>query len=286
MGGMARSIAREVITGDVEPVRDIDLVNIVDEEGKSLVDNDKLDELAREYMPDDYAFGYGIKSEELTDYFETRDFTINQCLIRDGKLLVTRQAYDDFQENIIRPTEYELPDRKSRLSSRLFMKALMMRTALETVTSSIPTMEDVRVYLDEIRPFDVALTLNKMMSRGVEMAHDFVDELVDWDILPEEYKGRPMHAARFLLDYVYRFEFRSTETDGALDENGFERSGQFSEDALNRYYSRNPEINNIVDEYDGLMPSDFVDDSSYDEDDERIAGRYTLGDYRWMNRMG
>ena len=35
MGGVARSIAREIITGEREPIRDIDLINITDEEGNS-----------------------------------------------------------------------------------------------------------------------------------------------------------------------------------------------------------------------------------------------------------
>lgn len=60
MGGVARSIAREIITGEREPIRDIDLVNITDEEGNSEVDDDTLDELSRKFMPDDYTFGHGV----------------------------------------------------------------------------------------------------------------------------------------------------------------------------------------------------------------------------------
>lgn len=74
-------------------------------------------------MPDDYSFGYGVGQDTLDNYFATRDFTVNQCLIKDGKLLVS-----DLAENIIRPTYYELPYDGDNLSGRLFLKAIMMQT--------------------------------------------------------------------------------------------------------------------------------------------------------------
>lgn len=80
-------------------------------------------------------------------------------------------------ENINDIREYELSDEWG-LSSRIFMKALMMKTVFSEVTGSIPTLEDV--YMERIYPFDVALTLNKMMSRGAEMAVNFTYELADW----------------------------------------------------------------------------------------------------------
>ena len=126
MGGVARSVAREILTGEKEPIRDIDLVEITDNEDESTVDPELLDELAQTYMPDDYAFGHGIGLDTLEDYFSTRDFTINECLIKDGKLLVSELAENDFKENIIRPTYYEAPYDGDKLSGRLFLKAILM----------------------------------------------------------------------------------------------------------------------------------------------------------------
>jgi len=68
MGGIARSIAREMITGEREPIRDIDLVNILDEEGNSENDHETLDMLSRKYMPDDDLFGHSIRDETLEHY--------------------------------------------------------------------------------------------------------------------------------------------------------------------------------------------------------------------------
>ena len=156
MGGVARSIAREIITGEREPIRDIDLVNIVDEEGNSEVDYDTLGALSRKFMPDDYAFGHGIENDTLDHYFKTRDFTINQSLIKDGKLIISDFAYNDFQENIIRPTYFEHPYDGDDMSSRLFLKALMMRSVLSQISDSIPLIEDME-RPEYIGSFDTAL---------------------------------------------------------------------------------------------------------------------------------
>ena len=143
MGGVARSIAREIITGERESIRDIDLINITDEEGNSEVDYDSLDELSRKFMPDDYTFDHGVGNDTLDHYFRTRDFTVNQSLIKDSKLIVSNFAYNDFQENIIRPTYFEHPYDGDNISSRLFLKALMMRSVFSQISDSIPLIEDM-----------------------------------------------------------------------------------------------------------------------------------------------
>ena len=143
MGGVARSIAREMITGEREPIRDIDLVNIIDEDGVSEVDQETLNALSQKFMPDDYAFNHGMGDDTLKNYFMTRDFTVNQSLIKDGKLIVSNFAYDDFQENIIRPTYFEHPYDGDRISSRLFLKALMMKSVLSQISDSVPLIEDM-----------------------------------------------------------------------------------------------------------------------------------------------
>ncbi|MDO4871086.1 MAG: hypothetical protein Q3996_03275 [Candidatus Saccharibacteria bacterium] len=178
MGGVARSIAREIITGDREPIRDIDLVNIIDDNGNSKVDDETLDKLSLRFMPDDYSFGHGIGNDTLGNYFKTRDFTINQSLILDGKLIVSDFAYNDFQENIIRPTYFEHPYDGDNIKSRLFLKALMMRGIISQISDSVPLIEDIE-RPDYIGNFDVALFLNKAMSRGAQTAAIFTEGLAD-----------------------------------------------------------------------------------------------------------
>ena len=99
-----------------------------------------------------------------------------------------------------------------------------------------------------------------MMSRDIKMAIAFTEELAEWGIIPEKYSGRPMHTASMLLDYVYSFEFRPTRYDGVDDSVGIEQQRKYySEDTLGNYHPRNNTIRRIINEYDGLTPSDYED---------------------------
>ncbi len=278
MGGVARSIAREIITGEREPIRDIDLVNITDEEGNSEVDYDTLDALSRKFMPDDYAFGHGIGNDTLDHYFKTRDFTINQSLIKDGKLIISDFAYNDFQENIIRPTYFEHPYDGDDMSSRLFLKALMMRSVLSQISDSIPLIEDME-RPEYIGSFDTALFLNKAMSRGAKTARVFTEDLADWDIISEDYAGRPVALAKALLEDVYTFEFRPSTDERFRDIQECEdMSGFFIPPSMLRYHASDPVIRRAIADYeDGLGVL-------IDSENERISGHYTQAEYDDINR--
>ena len=278
MGGVARSIAREIITGEREPIRDIDLINITDEEGNSEVDYDSLDELSRKFMPDDYTFDHGIENDTLDHYFRTRDFTVNQSLIKDGKLIVSNFAYNDFQENIIRPTYFEHPYDGDDISSRLFLKALMMRSVLSQISDSIPLIEDME-QPEYIGSFDIALFLNKAMSRGARTALIFTEDLADWDIISEEYAGRPVALAKALLEDVPTFEFRSSTDERFKDIQECEdMDGFFIPPAMSHYHASNPVIRRAIAEYeDGL-------DEPIDSGEERVSGYYTQDEYDKIKR--
>jgi len=279
MGGVARSIAREIITGEREPIRDIDLVNILDENDRSEVDGDTLDALSQKFMPDDYAFGHGINHDTLDNYFRTRDFTINQSLIMDKKLIVSNLAYDDFQENIIRPTRYEHHDVYEPMSSRLFLKALMMRSVLLQISDSVPLLEDIEMP-DFIKGFDVALFLNKAMSRGAETACTFTRDLADWGVVTEEFRNRPIALARDLLEDIYSFEFRAS-TDERFDDiqECDDMDGYFVPSAMSQYHASDPAIRDAIAEYEG-MPDEH---SRHGE--ERLSGNYTQAEYDYINEV-
>ena len=278
MGGVARSIAREIITGEREPIRDIDLINITDEEGNSEVDYNTLDELSRKFMPDDYTFDHGIGNDTLDHYFRTRDFTVNQSLIKDGKLIVSNFAYNDFQENIIRPTYFEHPYDGDDISSRLFLKALMMRSVFSQISDSIPLIEDME-QPEYIGSFDVALFLNKAMSRGAKTARAFTEDLADWDIISEEYAGRPVALAKALLEDAPAFEFRPSTDEQFKDIQECEdMDGFFIPPAMTHYHASNPVIRRAIAEYeDGL-------DEPIDSGEERVSGYYTQAEYDEINR--
>ena len=278
MGGVARSVAREIITGEREPIRDIDLINITDEDGNSEVDYDSLDELSRKFMPDDYTFGHSVGNDTLDHYFRTRDFTVNQSLIKDGKLIVSNFAYNDFQENIIRPTYFEHPYDGDDISSRLFLKALMMRSVFSQISNSIPLIENME-QPEYIGSFDIALFLNKAMSRGAKTARAFTEDLADWDIISEEYVGHPVALAEALLKDVNVFEFRPSTDERFKDIQECEdMDGFFIPPAMSYYHASNPVIRRAIAEYeDGL-------DEPIDSGEERISGYYTQTEYDKINR--
>ena len=279
MGGMARSIAREMITGDREPIRDIDLVNILDENGRSRLDPETIDALSRQYMPDDYSFGHGMQNETLEDYFKTRDFTINQCLVYGKDLIVSDFAYNDFEENIIRPTYYEHRFSGYTLSSRMFLKALMMKCVLAQVTSSVLTLEDVNPprYIND---FNIALFLNKAMSRGARTARAYTRELAEWDFIPDRYVDKPIALAKELVRNVYDFEFRFSTDERFADALGCDDlSGYIIPPAMMHYYSTNQAIRRELEDYDDLTPE-------IDKNNERVFGYYTEAEYDKINRLG
>lgn len=277
MGGVARSIAREIITGEREPIRDIDLINITNEEGNSEVDYHTLDELSRKFMPDDYTFGHSVGNDTLDHYFRTRDFTVNQSLIKDGKLIVSNFAYNDFQENIIRPTYFEHPYDGDDISSRLFLKALMMRSVLSQISDSIPLIEDME-QPEYIGSFDITLFLNKAMSRGAKTTRAFTEDLADWDIISEEYVGRPVALAKALLEDVPTFEFRPSTDERFKDIQECEdMDGFFIPPAMTHYHASNPVIRRAITEYeDGL-------DEPISNGEERVSGYYTQAEYDEIN---
>ena len=279
MGGVARSIAREIITGEREPIRDIDLVNIWESYGKSKVDDAKLDELSQEYMPDDYAYGHGIQSCTLSGYFRSRDFTINQCLVIDGKLMVSNFAYNDFIENIIRPTYYNHPYDGDEMNSQSFLKAIMMRGVLSQISESIPLIEiEDEGRPDDIGYFDIALYLNKAMSRGAETACIFTKDLYEWDIISEEYVNRPIALAKMLAKNVYSFKFRPATDKRFMDiQEHRDVSGYFIPQSMKHYYSSDPEIRRAMAEYED-------DSNDFNADDmERHSGYYTQAEYDSIN---
>lgn len=282
MGGFARSVAREILTGDREPIRDIDLVNITTKDGESKNSEDTLDVLSEKFMPDDYAFGHGIQNDTLENYFNTRDFTINQTLVMDGKLIISDFAENDLINNIIRPTYYELPDRDEDLSSRLYMKSLMMKTVLGTISQNKkPELADIWIDDSNIYPFDIALNLNKAMGRGAETAVGFVNELVEQKILSEDFLEKPKETATYLRGQTYSFNFRP-----AIDKNFIDIYGQEDLDAffiptmMSRFYTSDPKIKAAIAEYE----DDVYDNLKEYEGRERKYGHYTQSEYDEINR--
>ena len=280
MGGVARSIARETLTGEREPVRDIDLVNITDDNYNSQLSDSELSALSNKYMPDDAAFGNGIRSSTLQDYFMTRDFTVNECLIKDNKLFLTETAQSDLVENIICPSNYELAG-DNTVSSRIFLKALMMQSVLRQTSESVPTIEGIDTCPDDVRDFDIALYLNKSMSRDVDTACIFTEELGDWGVINDYYVDRPIALAQQLIGSLYSFEFRpSTDAHFRDTPDTEDMDAYFVPESLDDYHATDPTIQRAIDEYSDQ--NDHAHQIIHDRD-SLASGHYTKADYDAIN---
>lgn len=293
MGGVARSIARQVLTGDIEPIRDIDLVNITDRQGAVPIDMEKRTELSKKYMPEDFAYGHGIQDDTFDHYFKTRDFTINQSLVLNNQLYVSELAQNDFIENVIRPTYYELPCIDESLSSRLFLKAMMMKTVLAEVTSSVPLVEDIG-QVGEIKTFDLALMLNKTISRGASIARGFTANLVDWGIVDEEYFDHPLALARDVRKELSNFVYypssyedekeNGREIKKSLPKNKLKSTNNYlPPDSMFSYHASDPKIKQAISEYEDIDQNINIEDDRRNIYDEPEYGQYSEYDYEYIN---
>ena len=104
MGGAARAILQKQLFNESAAIRDIDLVQISD---IAVSEDETLHHLSEKFMPDDYAHGHGVGSEELGEYFTERDFTINEVLVIDGKIVASQACIDDLKTKTIRPSYFE-----------------------------------------------------------------------------------------------------------------------------------------------------------------------------------
>lgn len=201
MGGAARAMAFELYNKNVRgqlPVRDIDLFLL-----DGVANLDLADDLARCFSRDDYEHGHGVqKIDDMLEYMNSRDFTMNQVAYIDGRLIANKNAINDIRRGIIRPCEdriayedvwddwskdYETTHRVDyELSSRLAFKAILQKIVLERYIPNIRI--ETWLYNEEFRfddwgdnsydGFQFALALQKTFEYGAEVPERFINEIV------------------------------------------------------------------------------------------------------------
>jgi hypothetical protein len=227
IGGAARSVATEMLTGQEVPVRDIDVAAFT-EYGPDL---SLASEVSERLMPDDYTFGHGVQASQLSDYFGSRDFTMNEVAVVDGQLLVSEQAQYDLRHNIIRPTIYEHnPDQDWHLSPKLAVKTVLLQAMLEQSTGKEVTIAgvDLTSYRCDLRnndgetwmrPFFVALGFQKALEYGEDVASAFLDKLQQYDMIRADSMqygvdtDERLHAFADEVAGVSDFEFRGIASE-------------------------------------------------------------------------
>lgn len=175
IGGAARSIAFRLLRGDKPPfVRDIDLVCTVD------ADKRHAETLAKKYSPDDAAHDHGVQQvDDIDRYFQTRDFTLNQLMVIDGKLIMPSSAAMDIKNGVIRLTDYEHRDGWIP-SDRMVLKGMLLESALNAEGHNVRIADkDERVFSERRvgDVFSLALTLQKSLEYGQDVAEEYWSKL-------------------------------------------------------------------------------------------------------------
>ena len=260
-GGAARvSIERALDKTCSQEPRDIDICYIGDPHKEDLSLSESL---AERYMPDDYAHGYGVEPLE-DNYFESRDFTINEVLVNNDGAILTKQALLDIMRSIIRFTEYEKTnfyyqdfyDEEEEVDVR-FVNDKLASKALRLIAE-----RDSRIFVDDdffrkkyISEFHMALHLDRAMGRGFKVAKNFVENLKKYHQIPEHINS-PLECAAYLeeyTDFIYRHLESFRDKESLLSHNN--RIREFEEmylDTLGGYAITDLKYDHIVNFFDDV----------------------------------
>lgn len=205
-GGAARAILEHALGLPYSEPRDLDIVFLGEKEDKII-----SKQLANRYMPEDYAYGHGVEPLE-DNYFETRDFTLNEVLYDGQKIICTRQCLTDLMRNIVRFTDYEKSDsfRGDRffINPKLLAKAVRMVAyardkgkKLASITNEIDSLQEL--YIDD---FHLALHLDRAMEQGAGVASEYVRIMNEKGFIPSKIET-PAACLKYLLGRT-KFIFR------------------------------------------------------------------------------
>lgn len=213
IGGAARSVAFAVLHSDMAPppIRDLDLGYIIDQDP----DLSRYDELSAKFMPDDYEHGNGAQGiDEVEDYMNSRDFTMNQVILQGNRLTITKRAVDDIKRGVIRVASYgeawypESDLDRKHVSDRLAIKAQLMSVVMHDSGHDV-VVDPEMVNRQSSDYFSLALFLQKAFEYGDGVPEKFLDNLRKVGLFDDEVIGGAV------LDVMRRI-------DGELLERPFE----------------------------------------------------------------
>ncbi len=182
-GGVARALLYNALGIDNKnEALDLDIIRLSENEIYEGADRD----ISKEFMPDDYANGYGVEVIKSVDsYMKNRDLTLNELFSDNDKVYVSEKGLSDIIRRIIRATDYE----KSKVSTEVSIKipkknmAKMVRLYADSIikydkNSFKIDSKDKKVFeRNFIDPFHIALHLDKAFHKGEEVALAYVKQL-------------------------------------------------------------------------------------------------------------
>lgn len=202
-GGAARAILARKLGIEVSPeARDIDFCYAGSIKGR--VHDDYL---MAKYSPDDFSRGHGV-SDVSDAYFSTRDFTINELLVADKKLILSKDCLLDTVRGIVRITEYE---KKESYDEDLpyYINPKILAKALRLAADKALLLADEEEYAcRQIDAFHIALHLNRAINQGREVTQEYIRLLKENKQIPEDLDGLEQ-LLRYLhenTDFLFRID--------------------------------------------------------------------------------
>ena len=191
IGGAARSLAFMMINPknrELIPARDVDVAYFEDE-----ISQEEADVYAEYFSPDDFLHNHGAQEiSNIEEYMNTRDFTMNQVIYKDGRLIASRAAARDIYKGVINPCDnrYEEDDwgywgENNYISTRLTLKAILQQTVLKEYIDDIKINDKIRndqFYIDEFSSgngFELALAIQKSFDWGDDFPKKFLWSLIE-----------------------------------------------------------------------------------------------------------
>ena len=207
--------------------RDIDICFTGEDE-----DVDLSRSIAEKYCPDDLAHGYGIEKLE-DNYFESRDFTLNEVLIKDNDIIMTKQCLLDTLRGVIRFSDYEKQDFYNNYSEdgvwcvndKLASKALRLISERKNHRESDFVGSE---YFDHryINEFHISLHLDRALEVGYDVAIEFIKELKKYKQIPENIFS-PKECMSYLenyTDFIFKHDYVAENySDDYVGESNFEK---------------------------------------------------------------
>jgi len=225
-GGAARALLLRGL--DIDPKyepRDVDIIRFTREEPEPGLD----DRLAQEYSPEDFEAASNQEgrdtveySGDLDEYFNSRDYTLNELYATDNEVVATRQCLLDTVRHVIRLTEYESNMFSDRIGPKMLAKTIFLYAeAIERWGDA--TVDHNTAYENNfVPPFYLAVHLDKAFERGAQVAQRYTRELVNREQIPADI-NTPEEAADYLLSVMRdkNFYYRHAPTDQFDIEEGW-----------------------------------------------------------------
>lgn len=197
IGGAARSLAFMMINPENQeliPVRDVDVAYFEDE-----ISQEEADIYAEHFSPDDFSHDYGAQEvSNIEEYMSTRDFTMNQVIYKDGRLIASRAAVRDIYKGVINPCDREdgyWDDDywgEDYISTRIALKAVLQQTVLKEYIDDIKINDKIRndqFYINEYSShngFQLALAIQKSFDWGDDFPKKFLQNIVESPIFESD----------------------------------------------------------------------------------------------------